>query len=332
MKRDAYVYASSRIRMQEKKLLTDSVMERLLLSHSIQEAVQILQETRYADVFNRVDHPENFEEALRLELVKQANLLEDVAKDDTLTRLLFLKYDFHNIKIVIKEVLSEADYEHLRYPFGSLFLPQVREWISDSNKNPKESHIQQAIEKAREAYQRNQDAQELDFILDKAYFEELVGLSKEMRSDFFVDYARHYADFTNVLAYQRFRNQDQTKNTFDQIYIEGGFIAKEDFMNQYGKPSEDILSFLKEKSPSPLLVDAYADYVETGKLTDLELARDNFAYRLAFQGTRVLYGPEVLYGYLLRVETEIQNLRIILSGKRAEVDTEIIRERIRTHA
>ncbi len=332
MKRDDYIYASTRIRMQEKDLLSASLLERLLLADSLQEAIQILQETRYADSFSRIDHPEHFEEALRIELIKQAGILEEIANDEELVRLLFLKYDVHNIKILIKEVLANKDYEELRYPFGSLFLPEVREWISDSHKNPKLSHLQRAIEKARESYQEKEDAQELDFILDKAYFEELMGLSKEMNSDFFINYTRYYADFTNVLAYQRLRMQDQSKNTFDQIFIEGGYISKEDFLDQYGKQDEEILSFLKKEDLSPLLITAYEDFVESGKLTELELARDNFSYAFAFEGEQILYGPEVLYAYLLRVETEIQNLRIILSGKRADVDRETIRERIRTYA
>ena len=105
-----------------------------------------LKETRYGDLLEGMDHAENFDQVLQEELAKQAKLVEDLVEEDALEEFLFLKYDIHNLKVLIKEFSREGesdeegeddDLSSLAYPFGHLFLPDVKEWIREPNRNPK---------------------------------------------------------------------------------------------------------------------------------------------------------------------------------------------------
>lgn len=331
MKRDDYIYASTRIRMHEKKLLSPAIFDRLVQAESLERALHILQETRYSDRVTRLERSEDYEVALAEELAFQANVLDELAEDADLKRLLFLKYDYHNVKILVKERLTDRNFSGLAYPFGSLFIPEVKDWIDNPMKNPRKNRLQEAIEEARATYQETGDAQMMDFVLDRAYFEELFSLSQSLGNEFFIDFARDYADFTNVLAFHRLVYQKQTKDVFDRVFVHGGELINQDFMAHFNDSPDSLFRFIKSKTKSEELVEAARDYLEEPDLRSFEKARDQFASDRGLRGADIPYGPEVIYSYLLRLETEIQNLRIVLAGKQAGVDPATIQERMRSH-
>ena len=64
-------------------------------------------------------------------------------------------------------------------------------------------------------------------------------------------------------------------------------------------------------------------------LTEVERAADNVWLARVRDAKFIPCGPEVLIGYLLAVENDVRNLRIILAGRAAGLSAESIMERIR---
>jgi vacuolar-type H+-ATPase subunit C/Vma6 len=50
---------------------------------------------------------------------------------------------------------------------------------------------------------------------------------------------------------------------------------------------------------------------------------------LVREGARIPFGAPVVGGYLMGCEVSVKNIRVVLAAKDAELDTAVIRERIR---
>ncbi|WP_019133992.1 V-type ATPase subunit [Kallipyga massiliensis] len=335
----SYSFASMRVRMYERDLIADGQWKRLLASQDLDQAVQILKETRYGDLFEGLDHAEDFDRVLREEVAKQAKMVEDLVEEDDLAAFLFLKYDIHNLKVLIKEAGREDDREEgedtlssLAYPFGHLFLPAVKEWIREPNRNPKQTDLQKATAEGLEVWTESQDAQALDLVLDRWYFRSLHHLSETLPGQFFRESIQKMADGTNILSFFRAKRQGLAKDFLARVLVEGGKIPYEDFFKLYGWDQANYGLFFQKANLGRDFEEALNQYLESGAIAGLERAKDQIQRQSALEASRYPEGPEVIYGYMNKVETEAQNLRILLNGKRLSLPEEEIKERMRTNA
>ena len=64
-------------------------------------------------------------------------------------------------------------------------------------------------------------------------------------------------------------------------------------------------------------------------MTSFELACDNAVNEYLKKAKLVSYGPEALIAYIAAVEGEITAVRMILTGRLAGIEPQVIRERLR---
>ena len=64
-------------------------------------------------------------------------------------------------------------------------------------------------------------------------------------------------------------------------------------------------------------------------MTALEKQCDNAVLRLAAKARRTPFGVETALGYLIAAEAELIAVRTIMTGRRAELSADAIRERLR---
>lgn len=64
-------------------------------------------------------------------------------------------------------------------------------------------------------------------------------------------------------------------------------------------------------------------------MTKFELACDNAVTSYLGQAKMISFGSEAVIAYLARLEREITAIRMILTGKLAEISPAVIRERLR---
>ncbi|MBO5556620.1 MAG: V-type ATPase subunit, partial [Oscillospiraceae bacterium] len=72
-----------------------------------------------------------------------------------------------------------------------------------------------------------------------------------------------------------------------------------------------------------------AEAVGGGSMTAFELACDNAVNDYLRDAKLIGFGPEPLVAYLAAVEGEITAIRMILTGRLAGIEPQVIRERLR---
>lgn len=106
-----YGYAVGRIRTLEARMLDQGKITRLAEAHDFESAFAVLNETVYARHFSKLAHPFDFDELLRLELNATVNLLEKLAPNDGILKLLLKKYTFQDEKTSAKLAIEKNQKE-----------------------------------------------------------------------------------------------------------------------------------------------------------------------------------------------------------------------------
>jgi len=111
-----------------------------------------------------------------------------------------------------------------------------------------------------------------------------------------------------------------------EALITGGYLEESFFMSVYESGEDALWSGLSAGK-----YHAFVKAVESSNrsLAAIEKCADDHYMQLVKEDARVPFGPEVLGGYLMGVETAVKNIRIILAAKDAGLAPDVIRERIR---
>lgn len=329
MKRNEYIHGSTRIRVFEKRLLPNPIIERMVESNSIEEALKILGETDYSNSLNRIEKPEEFEMALANESQKLYRDIVETSQDPNLGKFLTLKYVYHNLKTLTKEHVLGEDLSDLLIDIGTMDYEKYRNFLETSEIKSEMDFPITGMKEAITDYKETQDPQRIDIIFDKYYFLDLLETAGKIGSPVFVEYVKNLIDLTNLRTLLRAKRQQQDVALLKNLLIDGGNMLPQDLEYSYND-TVDVIKAKTVKLPIFNSIRTALDkYARTGSLTDFEKAMDDYTMRFAVESSKVLYGPEVMFGYGMRKEAEIRNLRIILVSKLNRIPTETLRERLR---
>ena len=119
------------IRVWESKLLGKSQYERLIEADSFEETLKLLQETSYGSFLEGSDFEAALNSAAR-------NMYEDLSKAvpyEILVDFMRVKYDYHNIKVLVKGKLLEKDFSNILIPNGIVEAVELKNSVN--NDEPK---------------------------------------------------------------------------------------------------------------------------------------------------------------------------------------------------
>ncbi|MDK2814790.1 MAG: V/A-type H+/Na+-transporting ATPase subunit, partial [Thermoanaerobacter sp.] len=104
-----FLYASGRIRSLENKLLSRAIVERILEVEDMDAVIRVLSETDYASDFEELENIYDFEKALENSMKKTLEMIKGSLKDHRAVRFFTLKYDYHNLKVLLKSRILGID-------------------------------------------------------------------------------------------------------------------------------------------------------------------------------------------------------------------------------
>ena len=311
MDREDFIQSSVRIRYAEKKLLTKQQLQRLADAKSLEDAIKLLNETSYSSEISKLDRPENYEEVLSDVLNKTYRDVTEISPDKSLVEILSCKYDYHNLKVLVKEHI-------LKEKFDSMYC-----MLDESG-----------IETFRELALKNDEGLSKDFkecleFYDKKYFEKVLGLAEEFKLDMISEYFRAMIDFINLRTFIRCRKQNQVKETLEKVLIKGGDIEIEKILGMFYDDIEILPIRFKAYKIGRVLSKIVDEYRNTSSLNSFEKNMDDYLIEIVRKTKSIHYGAEVIFSFLFAKELEIKNLRLILVGKVNGLSPEFIKERLR---
>ena len=173
---------------------------------------------------------------------------------------------------------------------------------------------------------RTANPQLSDFVLDKAYFEELRAVADKLNNAFLRNYAAVLSDSANLKSAVRTLRMGKNQDFLAEVLVDGGEIEPRRIIAAADKEG---LAALYAHTVLEKAAQLGAEALSGGSMTDFERACDNAVNTTLRAAKLVSYGPEAVVAYLAAVEGEIQAARMILTGRLAGVRPQVIRERLR---
>lgn len=324
--REAYIYASSRIRVAEKRLLTSQQLQQLFAAQDYQEALRLFRETPYGVSLSRAPEELSYDEALRMETRRLSRELAEAAPGSPLLGLFTLEDEFHNLKILLKQQVLGKDFSQLLVEVPGQNLLYLRKLVEQPQRNPRESLQEKTLSEALKELDQTADLQRGEFVLDRALFAAELELARQLDSPLIENWVRTRIDLQNLGTALRLRLSGGSEERFSLAFIPGGELAKVTLLPLVSELGDEELggeSFTRRLPFREPLLSAVVSALAKRDPARLEKARDEATLRAAREALKVTYGPEVLFGYALSRQMEILNLRILLvslqSGGKAEV-------------
>lgn len=320
-----YIFLSTRIKAMERGLLSRERIERMLDAPTTEEAVKVLAECGYGEM-NALTGAE-LERVLAEQQRKVMADLSSGAPDKNIVDIFKLRYDYHNAKVLVKAEALGVEQDRLllgggRYDPEALATDFRREDLSRCT-----DFFRRGVARAREILGSTGDPQQADFILDRAYFEEMSAMAADTDSKFLRDYVALSIDVANLRSCVRASRLDKGVDFLSQVLVGGGSVSVRSLSMARG---EELGSLFRLGSLAEAAAEGAARSAPgSGPLTEFERLCDNALMDFLSDGRRVPFGVEPIVGYLFAREAETTAIRTIVSGRMAGLDGNTIRQRLR---
>ncbi|MCR4805944.1 MAG: V-type ATPase subunit [Clostridia bacterium] len=320
-----YLCLSAMLRAKEANMISAEAFARMADAETVLAAEKMAEEHGYEGLDTST--PQTLDESLsRVREAVYADISELVPQKELLD-LFRLKYDYHNAKVLVKSAAkaqegAEAQGDPLLSTQGRLTPQEIRELFADENAS---GALKDAMTEASQVLARTENPQLADFGLDQAYFAEMKACAKALGGSA-ERYMSLLTDCANLNAYVRSVRMGKSADFLKFALSDGGSVDKDMLLAQW--PEADVANLYAGSSLQEAARFA-GEAMQGWKITPFELACDNALTGLLSDMRYTAFGPEAVVSYLASLDTEIRNLRMVLTGKICGIPADAIRERLR---
>lgn len=315
-----YLSVSARIRAMENRLLTRERMDRMIDARDTSEAMKVLGECGYGE-------GASLDAVLAQARADTFRDMEAAAPDHRLVEIFRLKYDYHNAKAILKAQAMGVPAERLLLPGGRYDGKELLEgWQREDLRGCSET-FRKAMDRAKAALAESRDPQQADVILDRACYEEMARLARELESDFLMGYVRLSVDVANLRTAVRVHRMGKEGDFLRQVLLPGGSVSEQTVAAARGEALGEVF----RSGPLAQAAELGAKLTQpgSGALTAFEKACDDAVTAYLSAARRVPFGEQTVVGYLYARELELTAIRTIFAGRAAGLDGDTIRSRLR---
>ena len=220
-----YLFISTYLHSRERDLLTAARMERMIEAPSAEEAAKVLAEIGYGE-FN----PSSERELSAVLAAEQEKLFEDLYRfvpDKAVVDVFKVKYDYHNLKTLLKARAMGIDGGRLLLDAGRVSAQEMNRAVTEGDYGALPELLRTAAEEAGEVLASTGDPQLSDFVLDRAYYAEMLSAARATGSGFLVEYVQGTIDAANLRSAVRTLRMKKGADLLKKVLVEGGAIRPE---------------------------------------------------------------------------------------------------------
>jgi len=338
MKNEDFAHLAARIRALEPKLLNANELERMLLSKSAKDAYKILNELDYANHVGDIEDISGFQEVINAGLKDSKDLISKIAPYKWVFDVLWFRYDFHNIKTLLKAKLSGKSVEEVEsflMSFGAIDPGKLKTYIvMEENtdfgiEKDHEEMVKTAIGEAIKEFEKTEDPQMLDIFLDKKFCEITLYIAEKSKHSFIIDLVKKYVDLKNLEATIRIKIAGKDETFLKSVLIEGGNMETKRFIEIFHKELSELPDFLKHSEYAKVVAEGIKGFEEERSLSRLEKYSYDHLTDFIQLAKRVAFGPEPIIGYFWAKKNNALVIRTIMVGKLNGFEPEEIKSKLR---
>ena len=335
-----YMFMASKIKMRAQSILTFERLEQMLMSGSADNAIRLLAEAGWPNLQDmstgEIDTVLN---ERRRALFREFFF---IVPEDAVLDVFRMKYDYHNAKSIVKGKAAGSNADALFSDAGRIPAQKLKEAYEDNDYRFVPPALGKAMREAGAVLARTRNPQLADILLDKAYFAEMKELAEtvepnteipsplldpEALDPFMLRYRALLADAANLRTCVRCVRMGKDAEFLRTALIPDGSVSA-DCLAQSAFSAEGLTPLF---TATPLSAAAALGMtaMKGGTMTRFEKELDDGILRYLANLRLMYFGPELLVWYLSVEETNIVDVRMILTGLKAGIAPERLKERLR---
>lgn len=324
MPQNSYPFASAKIKSREASLLTREKALRMLNAKNAEEAIKLLSDFGYTGA-DEID-PNDFEKLLSQNLKEVCKYIDELTPNKAITDLFFMMYDYHNVKVWMKDQLRDVSTEQAVINAGVYPVSRLYDIIHEKKYQFLSLEMRTALNELEKRFAVKPDVSLIGLFLDAAYSKEVARVLEDVDDLFVKQYFAALFDFSNIILLIRMKRANTPKDIFEKSMFAGGTIDATVLKRAYDMDEKDLKDVFAKGAYEKGLTTAF-DYLEqTGKLVMFNKVKEDHLMRLAKEnkGDIMTIGP--VFSYLIAKQREIQAIRMIMIAKLNDMDSEMISE------
>ena len=305
-----YANAVGAVRAMENSLLGRSDMEQLINARNKAEVNSIIASKNGSGAKS-----ENLEDVW--------NMLREYAPDCKELEILLYRNDFHNLKAVLKAIISNRDPQQYYISPSNVELSVLTEAINSREYDALPEYMRDAAAEAYELVTRTLDGQLSDSLIDTAALKAMQESAGKFGGEFMQQYAKLTTVCSDIKTAYRCCLLNKSAQFMETALCGSEELEKSELIKAALSGTEAFFGFLETTNyanAAALLKDSAAQY---------EKWCDDAVMELADGARSQAFGSDPLAAYFIAKEAEKKNLRILSVCKEFGADKETITERMR---
>lgn len=319
------------ISVKEDTFLTKQQINQLFEAETDSDILVILQDTNYHFTKEDLQNPDLIENRLMQSLASEYRFAYQESPYKSVVDILGAYYIFHNLKLLMKIRATEEDLESLVIPIGPYSMNQLQHIVQTQEMDGVFPSLLEGVRDTWNDYMGYRTTEAIDVGMDMAYFDYLREIANELEYDKITSIVDTLIDFYNIITGYRGVEQKKPHSFMVEMMSDKGTITIDEFIkiikeNQVYEWFNSINQLPFSQTFDPLI-----EKMKNGEISTIELEKleTDYLHNL-FMDTRLTeVGPMPTLRYLFGKETEVKNLRLILTGRVNHLPKEQIKERVR---
>jgi V/A-type H+/Na+-transporting ATPase subunit C len=338
MNNTQFTYSAARVRALEPKLLDSGDVERMLGAKDAKEAYKILNDLEYATHIGDIEKVADFQEVITAGLKDSKDVLDRVCPDPRILDVLFFRYDFHNIKTILKGMQSEKGEEEIQsklLPLGRISIEDIMRYFFDKDLEYLQvpEHYMAPLKGWIEMAQSQEDPRLLDLILDQANLAFALDIANLTEHPFVIDFAEQSIDLHNLKTFLRIKLLKQEEfftegNNADFLFARGGKMPVYKFTDNMDADLNSLAGVFRGTDYYEVAKRGLEAFDKFKSFVYLEKYADEHLMRLAKKARYSAFGPEALVAHFYAKQNNAQIIRMIMVGKLNGLPEDMLRERL----
>ena len=305
-----YANAVGVVRAMENSLITATDIDQMIAARSKADADALLTAKKGTSDLNG-------------ELADVWNMLNEFAADSDELKILLYKNDFHNLKAVLKAVISNREPSLYYIQPSNAELSALTDAFADKDYSILPEYMRKTAEEAYELLTETLDGQLSDSLIDRACLEAMQKSAEKCGSKFMQKYAELTTVCADIKTAYRCSLMKKPRRFIETAVCGSNALAKDILVNAAVEGADEVFAVLENSE--------YSDAAALLKESPAKFEKwcDDVIMELAESSRYAAFGIEPLAAYFIAKEAEIKNLRILSVCKESSTDSQTITERMR---
>lgn len=254
---------------------------------------------------------------------KSRQLIKEVAPDFSEFYPLYAKYDFHNLKAVLKGIITVNSYQRLFLFPATVSLNDLQIAVGEKRFSLLPVPMQEPAREAYDALAHSGDGQYADLLLDRAYLESVSVFAQSQKDGFVAGFCELTVATSDLRIAARAAKTKKSQQLVELALVPCKTLDKRELVSACMMGIPALIELLQHGQ--------YSEGAEALKQSVAQLEKwcDNAAVEYVRKAKYEAFGVGPLYQYLVNKLAEIAAVKVIYTGKHAGLPEETIRSYLR---